>query len=494
MGWRDRVGLRARVFSVLAAVLLVTIAGGAVMIWYTYQMEDLVGEVMERDVAALERAEDLALELSMQKGYVSYYFMTGDEKWLAELEAQRRKFAEVLGRVREGASEEKEKAILSELEREYQEYIQAKDKVIALYKQGKRERGAALHVEVRATFFRILDLCSEFKALHQMKIQSLLARSRSEARQLRLIAGAAMSAALALGLLWSFILVAQILDPIRRLTWETVSQEGLPAPRNEISELEIRVHGLIRDADSTKVELAKSRERLFQSEKMAVVGKLAADVAHSIRNPMTSIKMRLFSLERSLELSPNQKEDFAVVAEEMRRLDNIVRNFLEFSRPPKLKKQPVDLAAVLDMALQLLQHRLELHGVDLDKRYGRPLPVIEADPELLKEVVVNFVVNACEAMREGGRLIIAEEEKVVEGLGGSVVVRISDTGPGIPPALQEKIFEPFFSTKEDGTGLGLSIALRIIEEHGGRLTMESREGEGATFIIALPIRGNEHYS
>jgi signal transduction histidine kinase len=239
------------------------------------------------------------------------------------------------------------------------------------------------------------------------------------------------------------------------------------------------------------VELERSRERLLQTERMALVGKLAAEVAHSIRNPMTSIKMRLFSLERTLGPS-KAREDFEVISEEMRHLDNIVRNFLEFSRPPKLQIQKVNVSEVVDNTLQLLEKRLERYGVKVERERHNSLPKIEADPELLKEVMVNLIVNACDAMQEGGRILITEEEGLAERMGRAVLIQFADTGAGIPDQLREKIFQPFFTTKEEGTGLGLSIAARIMEEHGGRLEVRSEEKLGSTFIITLPVKEEQH--
>ena len=287
---------------------------------------------------------------------------------------------------------------------------------------------------------------------------------------------------------WLIVLIVyRVMFPVRKLARKT-ENPGDPSQPADLEVITTRVYNLLDEVGRTRAELERSQARLEHSEKMAVVGKLAADVAHSIRNPMTSIKMRLFSLERGLELNSAQREDFAVVAEEMRRLDNILRNFLEFSRPPKLRMQRLSAPEIIDQTLQLLQHRIEMSNVRVEHNRGQNLPDIEADPELLKEVLVNLIVNACEAMREGGRLIISEEDAVAEHIGRAVVVKISDTGPGVPAAIQDKVLEPFFSTKEEGTGLGLSIALRILEEHGGRLELRSEPGSGATFIITLPLR------
>jgi signal transduction histidine kinase len=189
-----------------------------------------------------------------------------------------------------------------------------------------------------------------------------------------------------------------------------------------------------------------------------------------------------------LEMSANQKEDFEVISEEIRHIDTILRNFLEFSRPPKLHIQSVSPSDVVDMALQLLRHRLESYGVEVELYRQRRLPQIQGDPEQLKELLVNLMVNACEAMGDGGSIVIREDEGTTEPLGRVVVIRVSDTGPGIPDSIKEKVFQPFFTTKEEGTGLGLSIAARIVEDHGGCLNLRSREGKGAAFIITLPCR------
>ncbi|MFI5354920.1 MAG: sensor histidine kinase, partial [Desulfobaccales bacterium] len=183
-----------------------------------------------------------------------------------------------------------------------------------------------------------------------------------------------------------------------------------------------------------------------------------------------------------------QREDFEVISEEIRHLDAIVRNFLEFSRPPKLKMQHIGPSDVVDGAVQLLRYRLESYGVEVQLLRDHRLPEILADPDQLKEVLANLLVNAYEVMVNGGVITIQEEERLAPGLGRAVVIRVSDTGPGIPESVRNQVFQPFFSTKEEGTGLGLSIATRIIEDHGGRLELEAGEAGGATFVITLPLR------
>jgi len=141
---------------------------------------------------------------------------------------------------------------------------------------------------------------------------------------------------------------------------------------------------------------------------------------------------------------------------------------------------------VVDRTLRLLHHRIKSFGVTIKTESKGPIPDIQGDIEQLTEVLVNLVVNACEATDGDGSILIREE--VVDGRDNpTVVIEVSDTGPGIPEPLIAKVFDPFFTTKEDGTGLGLSIARRIVEEHGGRLEVRSIEGSGATFTISLPV-------
>ena len=288
-------------------------------------------------------------------------------------------------------------------------------------------------------------------------------------------------------MLLAYILIKQILGPIRQLALETGASTGRRGP-DEVKALSSRVHSLIEDVDQAQTELERSQEHLLQSGKWAMVGKLAAGVAHSIRNPLTSVNMRLFSLKRSLAMSPSQQEDFEVISEEIRHIDTIVRNFLEFSRPPKLKMQRISPSDVVDMALVAAAHRLESYGVEVKLIRDHRLPEIWADPDQLKEVLVNLMLNACEVMVKRRRHHHPGRGEAWRRLGPAVVIRVSDNGPGIPESVRDKVFQPFFSTKEEGTGLGLSIATRIIEDHGGRLELESKGMAGATFIITSAPR------
>lgn len=457
------------------------------MVWYTYRIEGLFTYIVDKNVAAFQVAEALETALVNQKGFVTYFFLDGDPDWLRQLGEYRQIFRERLKEANSLAETELQKNALKGLESEYGRYTELKDQVIGYYKAGDRDAGSSLHKEARSHFFKALTLCEEYRDLYKKRIGQERDKSLAQATKLRVIAGTANLMVLCLGIILAFVLIKQILEPVRRLAVEA-DREKIPLESgNEVTALSQSVRGLIEDVGQTQLELERSRETLLQAEKMAVVGKLAAGVAHSIRNPLTSVKMRLFSLSRALDLSPPQKEDFEVISEEISHIDTIVQNFLEFSRPPKLKMQHTSPSEVVDLVLQLLRHRLESSSVAVKLHRNSALPKIQIDPEQIKEVLVNLIVNACESMEGDGLIDIHEEEGFIKPLGKAVIIRLTDNGPGIPESIQDRILQPFFTTKEEGTGLGLSIAERIVENHGGRLDLQSREGEGTTFTITLPL-------
>ncbi|MEJ5364925.1 MAG: ATP-binding protein [Desulfosoma sp.] len=489
MGRFLALSLRSRIFMLLAALIGVNCAGALITIWTTSHTLQVSEFMVKRDVQALLAAEKLGNALVMQKGYVTYYYLTGDEQWLGRLKEHQLAFHYWLGTAGERSRMEEGRRILDEIAKAYEQFEATRDQVIQLYREGRKEEGAQQHWTVRDQFHHIYGLTEKFKSLHEAQIQRNQELYARKARNLTRLAWVALPVALLVGVTLAMVLWGQILEPIRRLAFH--QEKGGAAgrvedTRDEVKALSRRVHSLLEDVDRAQEELEESREHLIQSEKLAMVGKLAAGVAHSIRNPLTSVKMRLFSLERSLSLDPTQREDFEVIAEEIAHIDTIVGNFLEFSRPPKLKMQQVSLSDVVDMTLQLLRHRLDSYGVRIEvERKGR-LPKALLDVDQMKEVLVNLILNACEAMGEGGQIRIVEESGMMGDQGFVVLVRIKDNGPGIPEEIQDKIFEPFFSTKEEGSGLGLAIAKRILQDHKGWIHVHSKPGQGTTFVVGLP--------
>lgn len=486
-------GLRPRILIMLFLLVSITVGGALVSIWNTRMMEGILQEVVGSQLPAHQAAQELINALVMQKGYVTYYFQTGDSRWLEELKKHEEAFLRWLKTARRVSESEEEREIINEIDSRYIRYSNERDHVIDLYKAGNKDIGFELHSGVREEFFHIIGLCERNKQVHEQGIARAIETNRLRVESVYRLAMVALLIAVILGLVLAYTLTRQVLGPIRELAVRADGSDEAPRMGDEVKVLSQRFEHLMSDVEQTRSKLEWSREHLLQAEKWAVLGKLAAGVAHSVRNPLTSVKMRLFSLERSLDLSTDQKEDFEVISEAMRQIDSIVTNFLEFSRPPKLKMRVSSPSDAVDMALQLLAHRLESYNVSARVRRDGRLPEITMDPDQLKEVLVNLMVNSCEAMADGGAITIEERRGHADEVGDAVIIRVADNGPGIAEAVQTKLFQPFFSTKDQGTGLGLSIATRIVEEHGGWLDVESKEGQGASFIITLPVREEDQW-
>lgn len=491
-----QLSLKNRVYLVNAILLVITVIGAVVLIWYTFKIEKIFKDIVEEDLVVYQSAEALANSLVSQKGFVSYYLLERDPSWLDELDMNRKLFSGQLEQVKALAGNEWEKKAVRQIQDRYRRYVATKDQVIELYRKSELEKGRELHKTVREDFSQILELCEQFKAFHKVRIADAVKMSQKQSNQLRYAALVAILTVVVLILLINYIFARHILEPIRRLAEEADRLGVTRSSSDEVTALKQSVHGLIENAAQTHEELRQSRETLMQSEKMVLLGKLAAGTAHSIRNPLTSVKMRLFSLNRSSNFTPDQQEDFSVISGEITQINRIVENFLEFSRPPKLKKKRVSLSAVVDSALHLLEQRLKSYRVTIRLVRRHPISETFIDPEQFKEVLVNIIINACEAFENGGIITIHEEEKRTGDHEKAAVIKIIDDGPGIPQDIEEEIFNPFFTTKESGTGLGLSIAFNIINEHGGWLDVESGEDRGTSFIITIPIkeRENEHHT
>jgi len=234
--------------------------------------------------------------------------------------------------------------------------------------------------------------------------------------------------------------------------------------------------------------LKDAQTRIIQAEKLAMVGTFASGLAHEVRNPLNSMALQLSILERRIapleaKVADGMRELTGIIREEIKRLDSLVGDFLLFSRTNRVQFRPTSLDALLDEVVRLLRPEARTSNVTLRRqRVGSDLPDIPMDAEKMKQVAINLIRNAIEAMPNGGTVVV--ESGLVEGQARAV---IRDTGPGLPEGMD--VFQLFVTTKPSGTGLGLSIAQQIILEHAGEIAASSAPSKGATFTISLPLTG-----
>ncbi|MFB0562715.1 MAG: ATP-binding protein [Candidatus Lokiarchaeia archaeon] len=237
-------------------------------------------------------------------------------------------------------------------------------------------------------------------------------------------------------------------------------------------------------------EMREIEKSLHRADKLAALGTLASSIVHEIRNPLVSIKTFTQLATRKFNNRDFLNMFQTIVPEELERLENILNQLLNFGRSSQPEFHSINIEEVIDSILSLMNTELSKSNIKVIKLYGKDVPQIVADGEQLKQVFMNIVLNAIQAMPEGGNLRIITslgQEVVVSDTADFVTIKFEDTGCGISQENLNNLFSPFFTTKNGGTGLGLSISRRIIEEHKGHIHVESKEGKGTSFTIGLPL-------
>ncbi len=317
-------------------------------------------------------------------------------------------------------------------------------------------------------------------------------------------------------LIWLFIwrVVARPIKALSKGT-ERLSQGDLgyqiPAPsQDEVGELARSFNSMslrLRAADEETAawartledrvdekthELKRAHDHVLHVEKMASIGKMAAVVAHEINNPLAGILTYAKLLRKWAdrdEMKGGKLQEAAqcldLIAAESRRCGEIVKNLLNFSRTAPMNLETTDLNSVIDRSIRLVQHQLDMGGIELHLDLAEDLPRVQCDPAQIEQVLLALVMNALDAMPHGGNLWLRSRDASTEG----VRVEVRDDGTGISPEILPQIFEPFLTTKETGhgVGLGLAVSRSIMEHHGGKIEVQSDLGKGTTFTVTLPL-------
>jgi two-component system NtrC family sensor kinase len=258
-------------------------------------------------------------------------------------------------------------------------------------------------------------------------------------------------------------------------------------------EINAWTHTLEERVKQKTLELRGAQEEMLRVERMASIGKLAAVVAHEINNPLAGILTyaKLLKKRLSREHDPNAEsiDMLDLVESESRRCGEIVKNLMTFARPTSMNREPSDLNGVIDRCVRLVQHQMELKNIELHSHLERELPLVRCDPGQIEQVILALVMNAIDAMPNGGNLTLTSRKASATGF---IQIEVRDDGVGMPPDVLANMFEPFFTTKEHGRGLGLGLAIsrNIVDRHGGRIEVASEPARGTVFTITLPLKSN----
>jgi signal transduction histidine kinase len=255
---------------------------------------------------------------------------------------------------------------------------------------------------------------------------------------------------------------------------------------DEIGQLANSFNQMTQNLDQSKRELETARNRLVQSEKLSALGEFIAGIAHELNNPLT-VMLGYSQLLAESDLDEEVQEDLKQIADSAERCQAVVKNLLSFARQRPPERLRVDINELLEVTIRFMHYELHTSGIQIERRLADGLSPVMGDADQLQQVFLNLARNAQQAMEESGgkgtlHVVTRNHDE------STVEIRVTDSGPGIPPQAIDKIFDPFFTSKDagKGTGLGLSVSYGIIREHGGHIYAESPPGEGATFVIQLP--------
>ena len=324
------------------------------------------------------------------------------------------------------------------------------------------------------------------RVLGVLDVTMPLTAADAEIRQgrLRILLFASIAVAALCLIVWLF-LERWVQEPVRGLLEATHRVAGgdlnaqIPAPGND------ELGRLAESFNHMTQKLSEARLQLFQSDKLASLGRLAAGIAHELNNPLTGVLTYSSYLQKRTADQPELNKDLDVIVRETVRSREIVKSLLDFARQSVPRKREVEVGEIVDRAAAVIANQLTLKHVKLVKSLPQALPRLNADANQIQQVFLNLFTNAADAMPEAGGTITVSGAAT----NGSVELKIADDGAGMPPEVASRVFEPFFSTKgQKGTGLGLSVVLGIVENHGGTISVESRPGAGTTFSLRLPAK------
>lgn len=446
---------------------------GLILLIGFFAMQNL--NLMLTKLRFVEIADDLNASFLEMRLSEKNYFLYNDESALVDIREKIDSTVQSIDLAGEDISRAIGQENLALLKSHLREYSETVEEV-----QKSARKAASVEATFRTRGKNLREFSNTITRLERKGVNNIIARAKN-------VLFYSFWAVLATAIIVSHFISQRILHSLREIQRlaKSISQGNFNKIEGVSSADEFG--SVITAVNSMSEELRNREEELIQSKKLASLGILTAGVAHELTNPLNNISMIAQNYQEFYDvLSEGNRLDLMHKIEgETRRIEEIVRNLLDFSRPKEAKLEEKDVNATVVKALELMQNTLDISNIEVRLSLAEDLPRVQMDDHQVQQVLVNLIVNAVHAMEPGGKLTVATRK----GEGGETVkIEVSDNGKGIPAEYIPHIFDPFFSTKGvGGTGLGLSVSYGIIKNHKGTIKVESTVGEGTTFIIELPV-------
>ncbi len=328
-----------------------------------------------------------------------------------------------------------------------------------------------------------------------VKVGLSLEDMQVEIRQTRLVLILIGCGGFLLGVIGSGLLAKRITGPLKKLLEGTVrisrgdfSQNIRISSQDEIGDLAQSFNEMTRDLLQTRKRMEEAHRKLIQAEKLASIGRISATIAHEIRNPLTSVKLNIQKILQNEQLDEDEKEHLNISQEGIGQIEKFIKELLNFTRVSDLRLERFSVEQIVEEAVKMMHDSFEEKKIILERDYAEDLPQVLVDGDKMRQVFLNILRNASEAVEVGGKVRLALSVVQKDGV-KKIKVRISDDGCGIPEKDWENIFEPFFTTKPSGFGLGLANARKIVEQHKGAIKVVKNMGNGTSFEVQIPCEG-----
>lgn len=487
--------------------LAIIMGGVFLVIAYTYNLQKETERNIEISRATVDEAKEMENELTAIKGLTFTYMVNKSDIWLDSLRGRQTRFTFHLERARRRANTPEELFLIQQISALFSNYRQNILQASSFLKNGDINRANTLIANSAQNLLETIQQKSnEFISINVIsgaRHQDELARSNLIILKILISLGiGGIAAGILLGWLISRLLfapISKLVLKVRGASGEALFEQLTLPYGGELDELGERIKQMIDKINRANEDLSRNKELLQYSNKYANLGKIAPTIAHEIRNPLAAINMLVYSIREDRNTPDSIKEDLDIISLEIDRIDNFTKDFLKFAKPADPVFALIDPCESLNDVIKLLKPRLFANNISIVNSIVKCKWSVMADTSHLKQIYMNIILNAIEVMPNGGELtvsvtkeaeIISHEINSKSDISGKryICIAIADTGPGIPDAIINRLFEPYIKGSDMGVGIGLSISQGIALAHGGFITAENRiSDKGAVFKINLPL-------
>ena len=504
--------LTVRVAAPSIAISLVLLALGTVGGWYVQSLQKSTAALVALDTSTIRAAEQLLFGMNAIRSELMEYLVTGDRSHLESVPQKCQPAEQSLAETERLADDPKEKALAKSIRDGFDRFKAAAQELPKV--ADDKDRRAA----VKRLIDDSLDQGVIAPAKELLIMEEDLVRKSGDYNQglgrwiafflfLVGVCGAVAGLVAGFGIARSVSRsIVELYLPIRAASGrleEVIGPVDI-APAAGIDNLDAILRRMADHLGTVVDRLQQNQINMLRSEQMAALGQLAAGLAHELRNPLTAMKMLVAGAAESGNAGRLTCNDLTVLTTEIGRLERSIQTFLDFARPPKLEKRSRDVREVVQQTVDLVAARGKQQCIRLQSDMPNRPVIVEADHEQLRQLLLNLVLNAMDAQPQGGAVLISVSAAAVDDSGDAgssngphtswITLTVADQGPGIPAGAAERIFDPYFSTKDTGLGMGLAICRRIVEDHGGEIGVENSAAGGADFRVRLPSSGRQESS